>query len=257
MNKIISIAPYEYIYVKNNNTSVIDVIKGPKNYAIQEHEEYVNKKIHKMIVISPMHYATILHPVVIGNKGEPLRDKDGQIRLHHSEIQYRLQTDYKTPFFLYHGEKMEGGIKKLDYIPKDYSKVLKAIKRFKDGEIQREVGDKWLFYGPGICYPRPEVEMMEMRSPLKIGPETAIKLTAMQNYTDRNGKKRKAGEEWLVREQGSYILDVYEKNLGEQKKIVINDTSALKMEAIKSFTDCYGNEHKGKIKFIKLNFLFC
>lgn len=245
--KIISIAPYEYIYIKNNNTSVIDVVKGPKNYAIQEHEEFVNKKIHKMIVIPPMHFAKILNPVVLSEKGEPLKDKDGQIRLHHSEIQYRLQSDYKVPFFLYHGEQIEGGVQPLKYIAKENSQVLKAIKRFKDGEIIREVGDKWLFYGPGICYPRPEVTLLETRTPLKIGPETAIRLSAMQNYLDRNGVRRKAGEEWLVRDQGSYMLDVYEKNLGQQEKIIIGDTSALKMEAIKSFTDCYGNEHKGKI----------
>ena len=247
MNKIISIAPYEYIYIKNNNNSVIDVIKGPKNYAIQEHEEYVNKKIYKMIVIPPMHYVKILHPVVLDNKGEPVRDKDGQIKLLHSEIQYRLQNDYKTPFFLYHGEKVELGPDKLEYIEKEHTRVVTAVKRFKDGEIQREVGDKWLIYGPRICYPRPEISFLEKRPPIKIGPESAIRLSATQNYTDRNGVKRKAGEEWLVREQGSYILDVYERNLGEQKKIIINDISALHIEAIKSFKDCYGKEHKGKI----------
>ena len=126
---------------------------------------------------------------------------------------------------------------------------LKADKRFKDGDVQREAGDLWLFYGPGICYPRAEVEIMEMRSPIKIGPETAIRLSALQNYTDRSGVKRKAGEEWLVREQGSYMLEVYEKNLGEQIKTILNDTTAIKMEAIKFFTDCYGNDHKGKKKF--------
>ena len=246
MNKIISIAPYEYIYIKNNNTSVIDVVKGPKNYAVQEHEEYVDNKIHKMITIPPMHFAKILNPVVIGENGEPLKDKDGQIKLNHSEIQFRLQSDYKTPFFLYHGEQNQGGVQKLKYIAKEHSMVLKAVKRLKEGEIMREVGDSWLFYGPGICYPRPEVEFVSLREPIKIDQETAIKLSATQNYTDRNGVKRKAGEEWLVREKGSYILDVYEKNLGVQKKIIINDQSALKMEAIKSFTDCYGNYHKGK-----------
>lgn len=246
MVKIISIAPYEYIYIKNNNTSVIDVIKGPKNYAIQEHEEFVGKKIHKMIIIPPMHYVKILNPVVLDTKGDPVRDKDGQIKLQHSEIQYRLQVDYKSPFFLYHGEKVEYGPAKLDFIEKEQSIVVTAIKRFKEGEVQREVGDKWLIIGPGICYPRPEITFLEKRLGIRIGPESAVRLSATQNYVDRNGNKRKAGEEWLVREQGNYILDVYEKDLGTQKKIIINDISALKIEAVKSFKDCYGKEHKGK-----------
>jgi len=253
-NRVISIAPYEYIYIKNNNTSVIDVVKGPINYVVQEHEEHVETKIYKMITIPPMHYIKIKNPVILNEKAEPIKDKDGQIKLSHSEIQYRFQQDYKDPFFLYPGEFKINQIEKLLFIRQDESLRLKAIKKFveccfnpvtkKEVKISREVGDEWLFYGPGIYYPKPEVDSFEVRKPIKIGPESALRLNALQNYTNREGIKRKAGEEWLVRKQGSYILEVYEKNIGLCQKEVIRDNQALHIRAIKSFVDCYGKEHK-------------
>ena len=244
VNRVISIAPYQYIYVKDNNTSVIDVVKGPINYVIQEHEEHVEGKIFTMVVIPPMHYACIRNPVILYENGQPAKDKDGQVKLAHSELQYRFQENYKAPFFLYHGEHLSGTIQKLVFIKQDQSLRLKAIKKFHDGKVDREVGDEWLFYGPGIYYPRSEVDSMEIRYPIQIGPESALKLRATQNYTDRNGVKRKAGEEWLVRTQGTYILEVYETSSGILQKTVIKDNQALHVRALKSYTDCYGKEHK-------------
>jgi len=253
-SRVISIAPYEYIYIKNNNTSVIDVVKGPQNYVIQEQEEHVESKIYKMITIPPMNYVKIKNPVILNEKGEPIKDKDGQIKLAHSEIQCRFQDTYKDPFFLYHGEQVFSGIQKLQFIKQDQSLRLKAIKKLteeftdkktaKKQVIDREVGDQWLFYGPGVYYPQPEVDTFDLREPIKIGTESALRLNAIQNYTDRNGVGRKAGENWLVRTQGSYILEVYEKNIGLCEKKVIKDNQALHLRAVKSFTDCYGKEHK-------------
>ncbi len=252
-SRVISIEPYKYIYVKNNNTSVIDVVKGPQNYVIQEQEEHLNNQIHKMITIPPMHYVKIKNPVILNEAGVPVKDKDGQIKLAHSEIQFRFQNDYKAPFFLYHGEVLVGGVQKLLFVKQDQSLRLRAVKKYVDevadakGKKQllpREVGDEWLFYGPGLSYPRPEVESFELREPIKIGPESALRLNAVQNFTDRAGTKRKAGEEWLVRQKGCYILEVYEKNIGLCEKKVIRDNQALHLRAVKSFTDCYGKEHK-------------
>jgi major vault protein len=206
-----------------------------------------------MITIPPMHFLKIKNPVILDEKGEPLRDKDGQIKLSHSEIEYRFQTQYKNPFFLYSGEKQVNEVQKLSFIKQDQSLRLKAVKKFTDNhfnhynkeeQILREVGDEWLFYGPSIYYPRPEVESFEIRNPILIEPESALRLHALQNYIDRNGVKRKAGEEWLVRTHGSYILEVYEKRIDICDKKIITNTEALHITAIKSFTDCYGKEHK-------------
>lgn len=43
-----------------------------------------------------------------------------------------------------------------------------------------------------------------------IKPNTALKLKAQRAFVDRKGKARIAGEEWLIRENGSYLPDTYE-----------------------------------------------
>ena len=51
-----------------------------------------------------------------------------------------------------------------------------------------------------------------MESVFVITDKRALHLRAEQNYTDVYGKKRKAGEEWLVTSEDSttHILDVFE-----------------------------------------------
>lgn len=43
-----------------------------------------------------------------------------------------------------------------------------------------------------------------------IKPNTALRLRASRAFTDRKKTERKAGEEWLIRESGSYLPDTYE-----------------------------------------------
>jgi major vault protein len=243
-SKIINIAPYEYFWVKDINLSIINVVCGPKNYILQEHEEIVGDVPMKMIVLPPMHYICIRNPVVKVD-GVPQRDKDGQIRVAHSEIQYRFSDDYKSPFFLYYGEEVKGKVEKLRFVKTNEALKLRATRNFKDSEgTTRQAGDEWLFNGPKVYYPRQEVEISTTVSSITIGPCQALRLKAKQNFTDRTNVSRKAGEEWLVRKSGAYIPDVYEEVVKLQNPYTITDKQALHLRAIKSFTDVYGKEHR-------------
>jgi major vault protein len=246
-SKVINIAPYEYIWVKDINLSTINVVCGPKNYILQEHEELVGEVPMKMIILPPMHYICVRNPVVIEN-GLPVKDKDGQIRVSHAEIQYRFHDDYKQPFFFYYGEEAVGGIERLKYVNKGEALKLRALRSFKEtlGEITftRTAGEEWLFRGPKLYYPRGEVEISTNVKSIVIGPCQALRLKAKQNFTDSTNINRKAGEEWLIRKTGSYIPDVYETVIKLESPITISLTQAIQLRAVKSFTDHYGKEHR-------------
>ena len=56
-----------------------------------------------------------------------------------------------------------------------------------------------------------------------IKPNTALRLRASRGYTDRRGKSRLAGEEWLIRDSGSYLPDTYEVVVDVIKGTVLSD----------------------------------
>jgi major vault protein len=248
-SKVINIAPYEYVHVKDNNSSLVKVVVGPKTFVIQDHEELVGQVPQKMIIIPPMHYVCIRNPVILVEKDGkmlPEQDKFGQIKVAHAEIQYRFHEQYKTAFFLYYGEEMVGNIEKLKIVKNDEAFKLKALRKFKHSEsgTDKQAGDEWLFYGPRVFYPSPEVEFVSVVNAITIGPSQALRVKAKQNFVDRDGLSHKAGEEWLIRTQGAYILDVYEELVRLENPIVINDKQAIYLRAVKAYKDYYGREHR-------------
>lgn len=244
--KVINISPYHYIHVKDNNTSTISVVTGPKSYIVQEHEELIFSTPAAMLIIPPMNYAKIKNPVIRDPKtNQPVKDKNGQEKLRESEIEYRFHEDYKNPFVLYYGEELVEKIKKLTYVKTNSALLLRCINNFTDKHgVERQVGDEWMFIGPKVYYPTQEVEIVRTIQATIINPCNGLRLKARQNFTDRNGNKRKAGEEWIEKTTGAYIPDVYEDVVKLQTPITIKEKQCIHLRAIKSFVDCYGKEHK-------------
>jgi major vault protein len=243
--KVMNIAPYEYIHVKDLNKSIVTVITGPTNYIVQEQEEVIGDVVKKMIVIPPMHYVCIKNPVIIKQDGNPEVDKYGQTKVAHSEIQYRFHEDYKFPFYLYWGEEQIGEVKRLEHIKTNQAYKLKAKRNFIDNDgVTRQAGDEWLIYGPKTYYPRQEQDITNRVAAIIIGPCQALKLKASQNFTSRDGVHRKAGEEWLVRTKGAYIPDVYENVQSLENPNYLREDQALHLRASKYYVDIYGKEHR-------------
>lgn len=243
--RVINIAPYEYIHVKDNNSSIISVITGPRSYIIQEHEELMFSTPAKMIIIPPMNYARIKNPAIKDKDGNVVLDKNGQVKLADSEIEIRLNEDYPSPFFLYYGEELQGKVEKLLFVRTNMAIHLNCTRNFVDrNKVERKVGDEWIFIGPKLYIPTQEVEIKKTISAKIIKPCYALRLKAKQTFEDRNGIKRTAGEEWIERKPGAYVPDVYEEVVNLQAPIILNEKQALHLQAIKSFTDCYGNSHK-------------
>ena len=53
--------------------------------------------------------------------------------------------------------------------------------------------------------------MVQPVAPDVIAPGHALRLSARQDLRDKDGNPRSTGEEWLVREVGAYLRDVYEE----------------------------------------------
>lgn len=247
--KIISLSPLEYFWVKDNNLSIITAIKGPINYVLQEHEEIVDSCPKKMIIIPPMFYATIKNPVVKKN-GVPQLDKDGQVKVSHSEIEYRFHEDYPFPFLLYYSEELQNKVSPLPFVEVNSALKLKGLRDVEIGGISHHAGEKWLYHGPRIYYPMPEVKISKVIKSTFINKGEALRLRAKQNFIDRTNIARSAGEEWLVRASGAYIPDVYEKIIQLQQPIIILETEALHLSALKSYTDYYGKDHRAGEEFL-------
>ena len=243
--RVINIAPYEYIHIKDNNSSTISVVTGPISYIIQEHEELIFQKPKAMITIPPLHYCKIKNPAIKDENGKVVLDKNGQVKLADSEIEFRLNEDYSSPFFLYYGEELVGDVTKLYFIKNDDAAYIKCTRNFTDRTgVERKVGDEWMIRGPKLYIPTQEENLTNIVKAKIIKPCHGIKLCAKQTFKDENGLVRQAGEEWIERRTGAYIPGVYEKIVKELTPQVFSNTQALQLTAIKSFTDCYGKHHK-------------
>ena len=64
--------------------------------------------------------------------------------------------------------------------------------------------------------------MVQPVAPEIITPGHALHLSARQDLRDKDGNPRSTGEEWLVRDVGAYLRDVY-----EEVHNIINDSQFL------------------------------
>ena len=145
-----------------------------------------------MIMVPPRHYCIIQNPVQKDEKGEIVRDKNGLAKLRQGDEEIRTASD---PFPLYPGEKLSGKVTPLQVVAPNTALRLKCIRDFTDESGKQYVaGDEWLFKGPGTYNPRIEVQVVQMQKAVIIKPNQALRLRAVKECADVNGKKRTTGE---------------------------------------------------------------
>eukprot|EP01114_Cavostelium_apophysatum_P021310 TRINITY_DN73_c0_g1_i1.p1 TRINITY_DN73_c0_g1~~TRINITY_DN73_c0_g1_i1.p1 ORF type:complete len:827 (-),score=291.69 TRINITY_DN73_c0_g1_i1:101-2581(-) len=237
---VIRIKPYYYIHVLDNNTNVTRVETGPQTFTRQEHEKLVSGP-DAMIMVPPRHYCIIANPVAKNEKGIE-KDASGQVRLRHGDEEIRFEQD---PFPLFPGEKLVGKVSPLQVVAPDTALRVRCIRDFKDEEgVIRRAGDEWLFEGPGTYIPRIEVSVVEIVRAVVVKPNQALKLRARKETTDRNNKKRQAGEEWLHRKAGAYLPGVDEEIVETISAFVLTDKKALQLRATRTFEDVFKKVRK-------------
>jgi len=245
MSQLTRIRPFQYIHVLDNNTNTQRVEIGPQTFTIQDHEKIV-KTPTTMIVVPPMHYARIQDPYIRkANSREPVTDKYGQAQVRHGDQEIRFSEEWSTPFFLYPGEKLVNQVTKLEIVGINEALRLKAERDFVDEKKQKRVaGDEWLFVGPGTYKPKVEETIVKKVEAYIIKKGCGIKVQANKAFVDKTGKSRAAGQTWIIREMGAYLLHVDESFVQEINPIKLKPTKAVQLRAVDNFTDSYGRERK-------------
>ncbi|KAI3388827.1 hypothetical protein SNEBB_006543, partial [Seison nebaliae] len=234
---VYSIPPIHYIHVLDRSTNVTRLEKGPQTFVRKDNEK-VTLSITKMIMIPAQHYCVIKNPLKRNKEtNELVTNEFGQIELEHSDIEMRFE---QAPFPLYPGEIMEMAVQALTIVKHDCALRLQAVLDFKEGEIERAAGNEWLFKGPGTYIPRKEVEVIKEIKAEIIQPNTALKLRARKEFTDRLGEFRNIGQEWLIYDIGAYLPDVCETVLEMISGVNITDNLALQLTSTQTFVDRYG-----------------
>jgi major vault protein len=89
-----------------------------------------------------------------------------------------------------------------------------------------------------------EVQVVEVVQAQIIKPNQALKIRARRTTTDREGKERKAGEEWLVRHAGAYLPGVDEEIVEMLNAYVLTEKKAIHLRATRTFQDVFRKERK-------------
>merc|ERR1712137_372524 len=247
---VFRIKPYHYIHVFNTNTGVTDVVNGPRTFTRQEHEKVLSGP-SPMVIIPPRNYCIISNPVIRDENGEPVRNEHGNFKLRHGDEEIRYHQP--DPFPLYPGENLYGSVSPLQVVPIDSALRLRCIRDFKSEDASYAAGDEWLFVGPGTYYPRVEVQIVESVNSLTLTPEQGLKLRARRECKDASGIKRRAGEEWVYRGNGTYLPAVDEEVIEVLKAYTLTERTALHLRATRTFTDQLGKNRKAGEEWLITN----
>jgi len=237
---IVAIPPFHYIHVLDKNTNVTRSINGPVTFVRKDHESVV-KQPERMITVSKKQYCVVRNPIkkLLGTVAV---DENGQVDLDFGEEEYRFA---QPPFPLYPGEMLLNDLKDLTVLSPNDALVLKADIGFtSENGVQRVPGEVWLLEGPGVYYPRKEVSLVEARKAEMIAKNTALRLRARMDFTDKNGTARVFGEEWLIKERGSYMIEAKEEKVAVVEAHFLDEKHALHVCAVNTHVDDFGKRRR-------------
>ena len=239
-----------YAHVLDKNTTSVVLKEGPATFTTRGHEVVcVMPTPH--VVVPPRHYCIVDNPVACDGSGGVLYDEAGQALTRHGTQEIRLHTS--SPFALHPGESLNAKTPAplpLTTLAPHTALRVRALRTFVEqvGEtevpIQREAGEEWLVEGPCTFYPHVCKEVVRTVEALCIGENQAVTLTALNRFTDRTGKVRRAGAKWLWTEQGPFLPSVDESAGTVFSAKVLTPLKALHVRAAHVFTDCFGRERR-------------
>lgn len=120
------------------------------------HERIVGEV--KLTTLTSRQYCVVLDPVIKGVQHL------GKRELRKGEVS----------FFLKPGEKLESGIQNVHVLDSEEALLLRAREAFKDGEVSRKPGDRWMINGPTDYVPPVEVEIVERRRSIPLDDNEGI-----------------------------------------------------------------------------------
>ena len=159
------------------------------------------------------------------------------IRLGDQEV--RLNCE---PFALYPGESLSEGPTKLQVLEANHALRVRAVRDFKDDGVQRTAGDEWMIQGPCTYVPHTCKQVLATVPAHYVNINEALKLTAVNTFTDSEGVVRKVGTEWLWKKFGPFLPSADEKVVEVVKAKILTETKGLHISCTNSFTDVFGTE---------------
>eukprot|EP00053_Salpingoeca_punica_P012941 m.116286 g.116286 ORF g.116286 m.116286 type:complete len:850 (-) comp16069_c0_seq1:242-2791(-) len=242
-NNIFHLHPLQYIHITNVTTNITRVERGPQTLVLQG-DEMVVGSVRSCVVVPPNHYCVVLNPV-----REVL--PDGRCTLAFGERSIRF---FKEPFVLYPGEDLlrdresTTGIRPLPFVPTEHALRLVALSDFTDQFGKKRIaGQEYQIAGPLTYLPETQSTIIAVIAPQVVQQGQALRLKALQAFTDRTGKARFTGEEWLVTTVGAYLPDVQEQVMGMQLPAVLTEMRALRLLAVREHKDVFGvTRHVGE-----------
>eukprot|EP01104_Vermistella_antarctica_P010585 TRINITY_DN2835_c0_g1_i1.p1 TRINITY_DN2835_c0_g1~~TRINITY_DN2835_c0_g1_i1.p1 ORF type:complete len:1000 (+),score=216.38 TRINITY_DN2835_c0_g1_i1:372-3002(+) len=113
------------------------------------------------------------------------------------------------------------------------------------GNVRLRHGDQEIRFEQEPFPLYPGEELRGSVTPLTIvSPDSALRLSCIRDFTDVNGTKRQAGDEWLFRGPGTYYPRVEVEVVETRTSSVILPNQALRLRAGKAFTDPSGTKRK-------------
>jgi len=244
-----------YIHVLDHLTQLTKVHQGPITFVKKDSEEVVSGP-NKNLQLAPNSYTIIENPVELGKDLKPLKDEFGCYKLKHGDREVRLSEVWQDSFPLYPGEKdLYAGVgQKLIVVTKDEDIIIEVNQTYTtDKGVVRQAGSKYQMHGPRTYIPRKEESYKGRVARIIVKPNTALKLQALSDFTDRNGVKRVNGEIWQHYEQGSFLPGVNEKVIATVAGYVLTDKSAIHLEAGYEYKDQFGVNRKAGEKWLVTN----
>ena len=243
--KVTRIPPFEYVHVLDRNENIRRLEVGPTIFVRKDHEEIIAGPL-KMVRLQPMQSCRVENPAILSTEKIPMMTSFGEVKLRHGFQEIRYSEDYPEPFPLYPGENLVGDISKYAIVAPTEALWVIALEEFMDRDFKTErmAGDEWLIMGPCTYKPIIQAKVFKRQKAMVINQGSALRLQARRDTKDKYGKERRAGEEWLIREPGSYLPSVDEEQISIVKGFILTEKIAYQLRALNNFTDVYMKERK-------------
>ena len=231
-----------YIHVLDTNTQAIRLETGPKTFVCLSGQKVVFGP-EQFVTVPPQQYVTVSNPCMVDQTGAVVLDKNGQALLRHGDVEVRTE---RSPFALFPGEKLDHAVKALPTVAMNAALRMEATRDIvaPDGKIIHKVGEEWLELGPKVLIPHPGARIVSTVTNHLIAADEALHIRASRDLIDFEGKKRLAGEEYLVKFVGSYLPILDEVVLAKLTATILTPKVALLLQAKLTFTDQFGKRRK-------------
>ena len=157
---ILLLTKLQYCHVIDNNSGEVRLVEGPYRGPLESNED-IYGKIENKLIVKEGQYAIILNPY----------DKQsGDVK--HGDTEIRVGP---TIFSLYPGEILEKNRILNEYVLiQDTGLLMKALRDFKDDEVDRKAGDLWIVEGPTHYIPHKYSIVEKLVKSISLGHDEGI-----------------------------------------------------------------------------------